>query len=72
MKRIETAHYTALRVAIKDRKSSKDREKIDHLKRGMPPRSWMKFSAASFYIEVIRDCMPTRLKLALTQNSAAQ
>jgi len=67
MKRIKTAYYMALRVAIKDGKRKINRARIDNLTRWMHPRSWMKFSATSFNIRVTRDCMPIRLKQAIIQ-----
>jgi len=69
IKRIESAHYTALRVALKDGKRKLSRSCIDDITQRMYPRLWMKFSALSFFIKVTRDCMPTRLKLAITQNA---
>jgi len=68
-KRVESMHYTALRVAIKDRKRRVNREKIDHLTKRMPPHFWMKYSATSLFIKIIRDCMPIRLRNQLMTNT---
>jgi len=69
MKKVERLHYTSLRVALKDRKRRLNREKIDALTKRMPPRTWMKYSSTSFFIKIVRDCMPTRLKSQIMSNS---
>jgi len=68
-KRIERMHYTALRVAIKDRRKRVNREKIDSITKRMPPHSWMKYSSTSTFIKINRDEMPTRLRQNLSKNT---
>jgi len=69
IKKIESVHYAALRVSIKDRKRKTKRDFIDHATRRMAPKLWMKYSATSLYIKIIRDCMPTRLRSSLLMNT---
>jgi len=53
--RIESMHFTALRLALKDHKKRFNREKITKQTRRMNPKAWMNYSAASMFIKIIRD-----------------
>jgi len=67
--RVESMHYSALRLVIKDYKRKINREKINQLTKRMPPKTWMKYGAANLAIKIIRDQTPSVLYAKIIKNS---
>ncbi len=58
---INSAHYKAIRVAVRDYKARVNREKLDQLSKRAPPKQWAKYATASIVIKTLRDQKPVRL-----------
>jgi len=69
LNRLESMHFSALRLVIKDYRNNINREKITQLTNRMPPKTWMKYGAANLAIKIIRDQTPTILCEKLMKNS---
>jgi len=69
MRRVESMHFSALRLAIKDYKRSINRDNITRQTKRMTPTSWMKYSSASMAIKIIRDQLPNLLHRKIMGNA---
>jgi len=72
LKRVETFHYSTLRIGIKDFKKNVSRNTIDKLTNRMPPRTSMRYSSAGTAIKIIRDNLPSKLHHKIMLNSYQQ
>jgi len=52
MNLVERIHYKALRLVVKDYKQRMSRDWIDCTTKRLPPRLWMKFNAASYFLKL--------------------
>jgi len=52
---LESSHFSALRVGIKDFKRTVNREVISNITKSMQPRTWMKYCSTNLVIKIIRD-----------------
>jgi len=69
LRKLESMHYAALRLSMKDYKKSINRDRINQLTKRMPPKAWMNYSAASLAIKIIRVETPTLLYDKIMQNA---
>jgi len=69
MSRIESMHFTALRLALKDHKKIMHRSDITKNTKRMNPKSWMKYGAASMAIKILRDQCPHSLYGKIMRNA---
>jgi len=67
--RVESMHFTALRLALKDHKRRMNRNNITIRTRRMNPKSWMKYAAASTAIKILRDQLPLSLYGKIMRNA---
>jgi len=49
---VESIHYKALRLVVKDYKQRMSRVMIDRVTKRLPPALWMKFNAASYFLKL--------------------
>ncbi len=66
-KRIESLHYKAVRVAVRDHKRRINREKLDEKSKRASPKQWSKYSIASIVIKILRDKIPSGLHTILNE-----
>jgi len=68
-KKIESIHYKALRLVLRDYRQRISRSVIDQTTNRLPPKRWAKFTAGSFAIKVYYNNKPNNLRKSIFANT---